>query len=69
MRNHIVGCPHCGRQVLDHMTECPHCGGELKPSGYRPMDAKKLKIVKAVCYSVGAAVAVGLAVFLLFFRK
>ena len=65
---HLTHCPHCGQEVLDHMVKCPHCGGELTPSGYRPPDAKKLKIAKIVCYTVGFAIAIGIAVWLLFFR-
>ena len=65
---HLTRCPHCGREVLDHMVKCPHCNGELTPKGYRPPDAKKMKIAKIVCYTVGFAVAIGLAVWLIFFK-
>ncbi len=62
MARHTVLCPHCGKEVLDHMTKCPHCGGELTPAGYRPMDAKKMKILKYVLYGVFIAAAVAVAV-------
>lgn len=62
---HLTNCPHCGQEVLDHMTKCPHCGGELTPRGYRPPDPKKMKIAKIVCYTVGFAIAIGLAVWLI----
>ena len=68
LRRHLTNCPHCGQEVLDHMTQCPHCGGELTPSGYRPLDKKKLKIVKIVCYTVGFAVAIGIAAWIIFFK-
>ena len=68
MMRHVTNCPHCGQEVLDHMEKCPHCGGELTPGGYRPLDEKKLKIAKWVCYPVFIALALGLAVWLLFFR-
>ena len=47
------------------MTKCPHCDGELTPKGYRPPDEKKMKIAKIVCYVVGFAVAIGLAIWLI----
>lgn len=62
---HLTNCPHCGQEVLDHLTKCPHCDGELTPKGYRPLDAKKMKIAKIVCYTVGFAIAIGLAVWLI----
>lgn len=65
---HLTNCPHCGQEVLDHMTKCPHCGGELVPKGYRAPDPKKMKIAKIVCYTVFIAAAIGLAVWLIFFR-
>ena len=68
LTRHLTNCPSCGHEVLDHMTKCPQCGGELTPKGYRPLDEKKLKIAKIVCYSVGFAVAAGLVIWLLFFR-
>ena len=68
MMRHITNCPHCGQEVLDHMEKCPHCGGELIPRGYRPLDQKKMKIVKIVCYPLAIAIAVGLAVWLMFFK-
>ena len=60
---HTVNCPHCEKQVLDHMTKCPHCGGELDPKGYRPPNARTMKISKIVGYTVfivAAVVAVAL---------
>ena len=65
MMRHLTNCPHCGQEVLDHMTKCPQCGGELTPKGYRPPDEKKLKIAKTVCYTIGFAVAIGLAIWLI----
>ena len=62
---HLTNCPHCGQEVLDHITKCPHCGSELTPKGYRPFDAKKMKVAKIVCYTVLIAVAVGLAIWLI----
>ena len=62
---HLTNCPHCGQEVLDHLTECPHCKGELTPKGYRPPDAKKMKIAKIVCYVIGFAIAAGLAILLI----
>ena len=62
MRNHIVGCPHCGRQVLDHMTQCPYCKGALVPQGYRPVDPEKYKKIKLVCTIAGIAVAIAIIV-------
>lgn len=62
---HLTRCPHCDGEVLDHLTKCPHCGGKLSPRGYRPPDAKKMKIAKIVCYTVFIAVAVGLAIWLI----
>ena len=68
MRRHLTICPHCGQEVLDHMTQCPLCKGELVPKGYRALDPKTLKIVKIVFYTVGIAAAIGLAVWLIFFK-
>ena len=65
---HLTNCPHCGQEVLDHMTQCPHCKGELTPKGYRPPDEKKLKIAKIVGYTVGFAVAIGIAIWIIFFK-
>ena len=62
---HLTNCPHCGQEVLYHLTKCPHCNGELTPKGYRPPDAKKMKIAKIVCYTVFIAVAVGLAIWII----
>ena len=62
---HLTNCPHCGQEVLDHLTQCPHCKGVLTPRGYRPLDAKKLKIAKIVCYTVGFAAAVALAIWII----
>ena len=65
MTRHLTSCPHCGQEVLDHIAKCPHCNGELTPKGYRAPDAKKMRIAKIVCYVVGFAVAIGLAVWLI----
>ena len=56
------------RNITRHLTKCPHCGGELVPKGYRAPDPKKMKIAKIVCYTVFIAAAIGLAVWLIFFR-
>ena len=50
------------------MTQCPLCKGELVPKGYRALDQKKLKIVKIVLYTVCIAAAIGLAIWLMFFK-
>ncbi len=55
---HTVDCPHCNKQVLDHMTKCPHCGGALDPRGYRPPDARKMRLGKTIGYTVIIAAAV-----------
>lgn len=47
------------------MAKCPHCNGELTPKGYRAPDEKRMRIAKIVCYVVGFAVAIGLAVWLI----
>lgn len=65
---HAMLCPKCGQPVLDHMTECPHCHAELTPSGYRPLSDEKIKKIRIVTYTVGALVAVGLMIFLIFFH-
>lgn len=62
MDRHKVKCPHCGADALDHMTKCPKCGGELKPLGYVPMDEKKRKLIKGICYGIGIAVAIAIVV-------
>ncbi len=68
LEKHSIVCPHCGKPALDHMTECPHCKGKLTPRGYVPPDEKKLKIIKIISYSVGTVVAIGLIIYLIFFR-
>lgn len=65
MTRHLTNCPHCGQEVLDHLTKCPHCDGELTPKGYRPPDPKKMKIAKIICYTIGFAIAAGLAIWLI----
>lgn len=68
LERHSLACPNCGQPVLDHMTECPHCKAKLSPAGYRPLSDEKLKKIRIVTYSIGALVAVGLIVFLIFFH-
>lgn len=65
MRRHVVTCPHCGKDVLDHMTECPFCKGELMPVGYKPVDERLIKKIRLICFLVGAAVFIGVVVYVL----
>ncbi|MBO5045281.1 MAG: hypothetical protein J6C93_00245 [Clostridia bacterium] len=65
MRRHVVTCPHCGKDVLDHMTECPFCKGELTPVGYKPVDERLIKKIRLICFLVGAAVFIGVVVYVL----
>lgn len=65
MRRHVVPCPHCGKEVLDHMTECPFCKGVLVPAGYQPVDEKKLKKIRLICFLVGVVVFIGVVVYVL----
>ena len=69
LEKHTLPCPHCYKPVLDHMTKCPHCGGELEPDGYKPPDEKKMKRIRIVTYTIGAVIAVAIAVMILFFRQ
>lgn len=68
LEQHVVVCPHCGKNVLDHMTACPYCKGELRPSGYRPVDAGKYRKIKIACTAVGLAIAVALIVVIFVMR-
>lgn len=66
LEKHALPCPHCGKNVLDHMTRCPYCGGALVPAGYTPMDEKKKRKIKTICYAIGTAVAVAIILLILF---
>lgn len=68
LAQHTLACPHCGKPVLDHMKECPHCKGELEPVGYQPLSDEKIKKIRIVTYTIGAVVAVGVLIYLIFFR-
>lgn len=69
IEKHTLACPHCFQPVLDHMTKCPHCGGELEPDGYKPMDPKKEKRIKAITYTVGFIIAAAIVVMIFVFKK
>lgn len=69
LEKHTYACPHCFKPVLDHMTKCPHCNGELEPAGYKPMDPKKEKRIKAISYTVFFAIAIAIVVMVLVFKK
>ncbi len=69
MDKHTVVCPHCGEKALDHMTKCPHCGGVLVPEGYRPMDPRKLRIIKGIGLAVSIAAVAVVIVLLVIFGK
>ncbi len=62
LEQHVVSCPHCGKNVLDHMSECPYCKGVLVPAGYRPVDPEKFKKIKLACTIAGIAVAIAVVV-------
>lgn len=68
LEKHTVLCPHCNKPVLDHMTECPHCKGKLTPRGYQPLSDEKIKKIRIVTYSIGAVVAIGIILMLIFLR-
>ena len=68
LARHTTICPHCSRPVLDHMTECPHCKGKLEPAGYQPLTDAKIKKIRIITYTIGAIVAIGVIVYLIFFR-
>ena len=68
LEKHTVICPHCKKPVLDHYTECPHCKGKLEPRGYQPLSDEKIKKIRIVTYTVGGIIAVGIIVYLMFFR-
>lgn len=69
LEKHTVACPHCGFPVLDHMTECPKCHGELKPSGYQPMNEKKIRKIRWITYSIGAVISVVIIILIILYRK
>ena len=68
LRSHVVTCPACGAEALDHMTKCPKCGAELTPTGYKPMDEKRKKRIRAVTYTVGAVIVVAAIVLVTVFN-
>lgn len=68
IERHSLACPHCGKQVLDHMTECPHCKGKLETKAYQPLTDAQIKKIRIITYSIGAVIAVGIIVYLIFFR-
>ena len=66
LRSHVVTCPACGAEALDHMTECPKCGAALTPSGYKPMNEKTKKTLRAVAFAAGAVIVVAAVVIFMF---
>lgn len=66
LRSHVVNCPECGAEALDHMTECPKCGAALTPSGYKPMNEKAKKMLRAVAFAAGAVIVVAAVVIFMF---
>ena len=68
LERHTLACPKCGKPVLDHMTECPHCKEKIKSGGYTPLSDEKIRKIRYITYTIGAIVAIGIIVWLIFFR-
>ncbi len=62
-KEHLVPCPHCGKDVLDHMTECPFCHGALKPAPR--MDEARLKRIRRIDSAVFIIIAAVLILLIL----
>lgn len=61
VKNHIIICSNCGKEVLDHMQECPFCKSKLTPQ-YNVSNIKIVKRIRVLLWIVLGALAITLIV-------